>query len=331
MQILVIRQGAIGDTIVTLPTLGILRENYPNAYTEVIGNREYWEIAHNRYYVNAVSGGETRLTHELYSRDWRPCKEVTDYFLSFDLILAYATDSEGIIKENLKRIGVKKVFIYPPFPRGNDLHAADYTALVLREMGLGVTPPLLPKIYLSREDLDFASQFLSPFMGFKPLVAIHPRTSGPKGWTIEKFMNIGRWIENTLNGKSIWIIGPAEEENIKLIKSNFPSSAVLYLHSLPKVAAVLSFSHLYFGCDTGISHLAAAAGARVLALFGPTNPLVWCPRGERVWITKADEMFKIQDDEVKDIILAYNTNNDIHGCKILPYQNPSFATRCALL
>lgn len=305
MRILVIRRGAIGDTIVTLPALGILRENYPDARIEVIGNREYWEIAHNRYYINAVSSGETWLTHELYSRDGRPSKEVADYFSSFDLILAYINDPEGIVSGNLRKIGAKSVLICPPFPRGDNEHAADYTALILREINLDVNLPLFPKVYLSREDLDFSSQFLSHFMEYQPLVAIHPRTFGPKGWAIEKFINVGRWIEDILNGKPIWIMGPAEEENIKLIRSNFPSSPVLQLYSLPKVAAVLSLSHLYFGCDTGISHLAAAVGARVLTLFGPTNPQVWCPRGKKVLIIKAEEMFKIQEDEVKDIIATY--------------------------
>jgi ADP-heptose:LPS heptosyltransferase len=317
MRILVIRRGAIGDTIVTLPALGILRENYPDAYIEVIGNREYWEIAHNRYYVNAVSSGETWLTHELYSRDERSSKEVVDYFSSFNIILAYISNPEGIVSDNLTKISAKKVLIYPPFPRGDNQHVADYTALILRKIDLDVNLPLFPKIHLNRKELDFSSQFLYHYMEYKPLVTIHPRTFGPKGWAIEKFINIGRWIENTLNGKPIWIMGPAEEENIKLIRSNFPSSPVLQFYSLPNVAAVLRFSHLYFGCDTGISHLAAAVGARVLALFGPTNPQVWCPRGKKVWIIKADEMFKIQEDEIKDIIFTYIASNDVEGYKVL--------------
>ncbi|MER3445821.1 MAG: hypothetical protein C4291_02825 [Candidatus Dadabacteria bacterium] len=303
MRILVIRRGAIGDTVVTLPTLEILRENYPDAYIEAIGNCEYWEIAHNRYYIDAVSSGETRFLHEIYLRDGQYSKETIDYFFSFDLIFAYVSDPEGIVFENLTKIGAKRIIIYPPFPRGESHHAADYTALILRKIGINVNPPLFPKIHLSREDLNFSSQFLFPFMEYQPLVAIHPRTFGPKGWAIERFINIATWIENTLNGKSIWIIGPAEEENITLIKSNLPSSPVLQFYSLPKIAAVLRSSHLYFGCDTGISHLAAAAGARVLALFGPTNPRVWCPRGENVWIIKADEMSKIQEDKVKGTII----------------------------
>jgi len=219
MRILVIRRGAIGDAMVTLPTLAILREHYPYAYIEVIGNHEYWKIAHKRYYVDAITAGEPWLTPQLYLRDGKFGKEIADYFSSFDLILGYINGAEGIIEENLQRIGAKQILIYPPFPKGDDLHAADYTALVLREIGLEVNPPLFPKIHLSSEDLDFASQFLSPFMNYEPLVAIHPRTYGIKGWSIEKFINIGKWIENTLGRKSTWLLGPAEEENLKLIKS----------------------------------------------------------------------------------------------------------------
>ena len=317
MRILVIRRGAIGDVIITLPTLGILREYHPDAYIEVIGNREYWEIAHKRYYVDAISAGEIKLIPELYSKDGKLSKEITDYFSSFDLILAYINDPERIIKENLKRIGAKQILIYLPFPKGDDLHAADYTALILREIGLDINPPLFPKVHLSNEDLDFASKFLSPFMKYEPLVAIHPRTYGIKGWSIEKFINIGKWIENTLGGKSIWVIGPAEEENLKLIKSNFPTSAFLHLNYLPKVAAVLNLSHLYLGCDTGISHLAAAVGVPIITLFGPTNPHVWGPRGKKVLIIKADKMYKIQEDEVMQIILKYNLSQDIEEYKIL--------------
>jgi ADP-heptose:LPS heptosyltransferase len=316
MRILVIRRGAIGDTIVTLPTIEILRENYPDAYIEVIGNREYWEIANNRYYVNAVLSGETMFTPELYSRGGRLSKEVVDYFSSFDLIIAYINDLEGVVSENLRKIAAKRVLTYPPFPRGDKLHAVDYTALVLGEIGLGVHPPLFPKIYLNSEDLYFASQYLSSFMEYQPLVAIHPRTYGIKRWAIEKFINIGKWIEDTLGGRSIWIIGPAEKENIKLIKSNFPSSPVLHLYSLAKVASVLSLSYIYLGCDTGISHLASAIGTRVIALFGPTNPQVWGPRGKLVEIIKADEMFEIREDDVKDAILRYDIIKDTKGHKI---------------
>jgi ADP-heptose:LPS heptosyltransferase len=254
-------------------------------------------------------------------------KEVSDYFSSFDLIIAYISDPERTVSENLRKTGAKRVLTHPPFPKGDDLHAADYTALILQETGLSFNPPLFPKIHLNEEDLDFAHEFLYPFMQYRPLIAIHPRTFGIKGLPIGKFINIGKWIENTMGGKTIWITGQAEEENIDLIKSNFPSSPLLHLYSLSKVSATLSLSNLYFGCDTGISHLAAAAGARVLALFGPTNPHVWGPRGKRVWIIKADEMSTFEEYKVKDIIIfIYNKSKEVEENKIYSYQELLNAT-----
>jgi ADP-heptose:LPS heptosyltransferase len=337
MRILVIRRGAIGDVIVTLPTVEILRKNYPDAYMEVIGNPGYWEIAYKRGYIDAVSKGDTSLVPELYVRDRKLSKEASDYFSAFDLIIGYASDPEGIVTENLRKTGAKRVITCHPFPKEDNLHAADYTALVLREIGLEVSPPLIPRIYLKEEDLYFASRFLSsidfkskethsnaslqsefgPNLPNKPLVAIHPRTHGVKGLPIEKFINIGHWIDNTFGATTIWITGQAEEENTDMIKSNFPSSPLLHLHALPKVAAVLSLSDLYFGCDTGISHLAAAAGVRVLALFGPTDPNVWGPRGKRVWIIKANDMSKFKEDILKDAILGCSRGNDLEEYKIL--------------
>jgi ADP-heptose:LPS heptosyltransferase len=227
-----------------------------------------------------------------------------------------------------------------PFPKGDDIHAADYTALTLTEIGLEVNLPLFPKIHLSKEDLNFASGFLtstefnsvgthsnaSPLLEqatnleSKPFVAIHPRTYGIKGLPIETFINIGKWVENTIDAKTMWITGQAEEENIDIIKSSFPSSPLFHLQSLPKVAAVLRLSRFYLGCDTGISHLAAAAGAPVIALFGHTNPHVWGPRGKKVWIVKADDMAEFGEENLKEIIVKFNGSGDLKEYTTLPYR-----------
>jgi len=336
MRILLIRQGAIGDIVVTLPTLEILRRNYIDTHIEAIGNPDYWEIAHKRYYLDAISKAESALVSELYAEGGQISKEVSNYFSSFDLIIGYMSDPDGVVTENLKKTGANRVVTCPPFPKGDDLHAADYTALILRGIGIEVNPPLFPMVYLNEEDLDFARRFLFsiefnsveaplmaplqseplPDLANKPFVAIHPRTFGIKGLSIEKFVNIGKWIETALGRKAIWIMGVAEEENIEKIKSHFPSSPLLFSCSLPKVAAVLSLCQLYIGCDTGISHLAAAVAAPVIALFGPTNPNVWGPRGKNVFILKADQMSQIKEDMVKDLVLNHSESADLEEPKI---------------
>ena len=50
------------------------------------------------------------------------------------------------------------------------------------------------------------------------------------------------------------------------------------------LACWLATARVYFGNDSGITHLAAAVGTPVVAIFGASDPAIWGPRGERVKI-----------------------------------------------
>ena len=63
-----------------------------------------------------------------------------------------------------------------------------------------------------------------------------------------------------------------------------PLDAGIHIDNLYQLGLWLAKARLYIGNDSGISHLAAAAGTPVLALFGPTDPAVWAPRGPNVRI-----------------------------------------------
>ena len=56
---------------------------------------------------------------------------------------------------------------------------------------------------------------------------------------------------------------------------------------LPELAAIFQLARLFLGHDSGISHIAAAAGAPALLLFGPTDPDIWAPLSPRVRIVRA--------------------------------------------
>jgi ADP-heptose:LPS heptosyltransferase len=57
--------------------------------------------------------------------------------------------------------------------------------------------------------------------------------------------------------------------------------------TLVNIAALMSACGTYVGNDSGLTHLAAALGLRTVALFGPTDPAIWAPRGSRVQILRA--------------------------------------------
>jgi ADP-heptose:LPS heptosyltransferase len=56
--------------------------------------------------------------------------------------------------------------------------------------------------------------------------------------------------------------------------------------TLTELAAVLEKCRGFVGNDSGITHLAAAVGAPVVALFGPASSLIWEPRGKKVRIVR---------------------------------------------
>ena len=82
------------------------------------------------------------------------------------------------------------------------------------------------------------------------------------------------------------ISGPAEPAHHTHLASTaglppWPRAQNLPLHHL---AAVLARCQVVVGHDSGITHLAAAVGTTTLALFGPTDPLVWGPRNPQTCV-----------------------------------------------
>ena len=77
---------------------------------------------------------------------------------------------------------------------------------------------------------------------------------------------------------------PADEEMVREYFSLIRLDTITPLTnlSLNELAAVLRKCDLYVGNDSGVTHLAAAVGIPVVALFGPTDPRVWGPRGDKV-------------------------------------------------
>ena len=92
-----------------------------------------------------------------------------------------------------------------------------------------------------------------------------------------------------MGGRVLVILGPAEEGS--KVEAMAGEDVVVVRHFGPgQVAALLARCDLYLGNDSGVTHLAAAIGVRTVALFGPTDPVQWRPRGKSVTvITEAVE------------------------------------------
>jgi ADP-heptose:LPS heptosyltransferase len=84
------------------------------------------------------------------------------------------------------------------------------------------------------------------------------------------------------------VIGPGDEETAAPL-TGLPGVVPLGPVPVRVLGALLSQAGLYVGNDSGVTHLAAAAGAPTLALFGPTDPATWAPVGPRVEVARSPD------------------------------------------
>jgi heptosyltransferase-2 len=285
-RILVIRGGAIGDFILTLPAIKLLRDGFPSAHLEILGYQHIIALAEKRVYAGAIRSIEHRALAGFFAKDAVLQPELVAYFGSFDLVVSYLFDPDGIFETNLKRSGLKR-FIAGPAKLGSHEHAAQQLFRPLEQLGLRLESRSA-KIYPSEGDREFARTFLRD--AAQPLIALHPGSgSETKNWPIENWRELGDYFLS-LDRDILVVSGEADEERVHVLESAWTAERVQFAKHLPlpHLAALLEHS-IFLGHDSGISHLAAAVNARCILLFGPTDPAIWAPVGEKVTVLRAPQ------------------------------------------
>jgi heptosyltransferase-3 len=256
---LVVHTGAIGDFLLACPAL------------QELSKREELTLAGNTTRLAlAVAGGIAQAAQDLdaigfHSIFTEPTAKLRGFLKDFDRVVVWMRDNDGAIHRGLKSCGVRSVDVFPGLPDAKwTQHASAYYAECL---GFHDLPPLHLPILPVGLPLD---------------VVIHPGSGSPKkNWPIEDFLTVARTF--SAEGRRVtWCMGPAEDER----GFRDLSGELLQCASLVELAARLVTARFYVGNDTGITHLAAALGVPTVAIFGPTDPRIWAPRGENVRVMR---------------------------------------------
>ena len=283
-RVLVIRGGAIGDFILTLPAIKLLRDRFPRAHIEILGHTHITALAEKRFFADATRSIESGPLASFFARGSALPEDLVAYFHGFDLIVSYLFDPDGIFATNLKRCRIGS-FVAGPSKLNGGEHAALQLARPLEQMGLHLDNQAAT-IYPSEEDREFARDFLRGTA--KPVIALHPGSgSKTKNWPIENWQKLGEHLFSA--GHTLLVVaGEADEDRAQLLESAWRGKRARFAKhfTLPQLAGL--FENAFFlGHDSGISHIAAAVGARCLLLFGPTDPAVWAPANESVTVLQA--------------------------------------------
>src|SRR5512132_1022860 len=303
-RILVIRGGAIGDFILTLPALKALRDARPQAHMEILGYKHIAVLAEERFYAQAVHSIEYGRLARFFARNSELSAELADYFASFDLIVSYLYDPDRIFETNLRRCGVQNLICGAARIVENAGHAARQLARPIEQLGINVVD-FAERIFPSIKDREFAREFLASVT--PPIIAIHPGSgSQEKNWPLENWIGLfspgSRFAD--LEGLVV-ISGEADEAQTDQLEREWTNRDVRFARNLllPRLAAVLERS-IFIGHDSGISHLAAAAAANCILLFGPTDPAVWAPKNENVQILRAPNA-RLRDLRIEHVETAF--------------------------
>jgi heptosyltransferase-3 len=270
--VLLVRAGALGDLLLLRPAIAGLKQAGASVALMAPAHSGAALRGTGPSEVDALIAWDRVDLAQLLS-DTKPLSPPLRRELGvFDLAVVY-TRNQALIR-NLATV-VPSVIPWDPTPPPGAFHASRCFAEPLLRLGVDVPPdppPVVPSDAERREADAIASRLPARF------VALHPGSGSPsKNWPATRF----RALADRLTGDQGWLLveGPADQAAADALREG----AVAAKELPPRVlGALLSRSGLYVGNDSGVSHLASAYGAPVVALFGPTDPAVWRPLGRRV-------------------------------------------------
>jgi len=276
-KILVIRGGAIGDFILTLPAIAALRRQFPSAHLEILGYPHIAQLALAGDLVNRVQSIEAGALAGFFALGGELAEDLVDYFSEFDLILSYLYDPDCIFQTNVG-LCTGAQFIPGPYrpDEGAGLHAAKVYLQPLERLAIFDADPI-PCLLVTPE---------SP-SGRR--LALHPGSGGErKNWEETNWAGLLQHLAEATDLDLLMVGGEAEGQRLRRLEATLPPSRTRVAQNLPlaRLARTLAGCRAFIGHDSGISHLAAAVGLPCLILWGDTALDIWRPPSEKVVVLR---------------------------------------------
>jgi len=261
---LLIRPGAIGDCILSIPALQYLKADY----TEVWISSSVVPLIQFADKVRSISSTGLNLAGV---GDLGVPTDLKHQLQSFDSIVSWYGANRSEFRDAMLAAGISCEFYAALPPADYNGHAVDFFA-----RQVGAPAGLVPRIAVQS--------------GFpRATIAIQPFSGSPrKNWPLSSFLELAAQLPLAAE----WTAGPEEELPVPLAPVRFTN--------LLDLAKWLQGARLYIGNDSGITHLAAAVGVKTLALFGETRPETWAPRGSNVTVVHSTPLAALSVESVRE-------------------------------
>lgn len=316
-MILAIQPGAMGDFILSVPALRALRLGPGRNGMEIWAERGNLPLVEHPAYTDCVRPlAETGL--DSYPVPAATLQRIQ----AFEQVISWRGAGFDELRERVLAVQPGACFLPQFPPAGAPLHLAEFRAQQLAPLLAGQEEALAalsaaPRIFFSSEDEQMAARLLGgqqtetaargaagaaapppqPIQdptgrtepprsrAAQPLVVLHPGASSRrKQWPAAGFAAVAIEAAREWGARVLISEGPLDSEAAAEVLSLAAGSRAetLRVPNLRHLAAVLHRATLFVGNDSGIAHLAAAAGAPALIIFQATDPRLWAPRGRGV-------------------------------------------------
>src|SRR5260221_412949 len=225
-KILVIRGGAIGDFILTLPVLAALRQQFPQTRLEVLGYPHIAQLALAGGLADHVQSIEAGPLAGFFARNGSLHPSLQEYFAGFAIIISYLYDPDEVFQSNVARCSKAQFIAGPHRPvEQAGLHATKVFLRPLERLAIFDADPL-PRLPVS------ASPRL-PISASSPL-AVHPGSgSERKNWPEAKWIELLQLLTRTTKLRLLLVGGEAEQERWPRLLKALPADLVSEAKNLP--------------------------------------------------------------------------------------------------
>lgn len=280
-RILVVTLRYLGDTLLVTPLLNSLKKAYPEAQVDVL-------LYENTATILAGNPAVSKLVTTIAKPTWQDhLKVLRQIFRRYDLAVCTQTSDKptlytfwassvrvGLVPQKPKTGWFKRYL----FKRWLEFDT-EKTHTVLELLKLCRLLNIAPVYQLTAPQVIGEDFNINAAVGVADYVVLHPMPQWRyKQWTPEGWAAIAAYCQQ--QGLKVVVSGSAATAELDYIaKLQLPEETLNLAGklSLAQLAQVIAGAKLYVGCDTGITHLAAATGVATIALFGPSDPVKWTP------------------------------------------------------
>jgi heptosyltransferase-2 len=325
-NILVIRQhNQLGDMLCSLTLYAALKKKFPDSRITLVAAKTFYEIPFyeiNPYLDRVIIFDKQNFRTILsFFRSLRERKyqlgivpstikvSRTSHiinFLSGAKIKVGVKSIDGNKNNSHKFLNIKSDFNW------ENTHQLDRNLDVVRQIGCDLSPKEKEAIKFSfsdKEIIDAKSFLETPFTDkSKKIISFHPGAGKKENmWPTSNYIKLIRKIYEEYNNYVLLTYGKIDKDIINEVENGLKKYGVAYqlLDIIPikQQGAILSLVDLYITNDTGSMHIAGFSDAKMISLFGPTDPNEWAPQGINKHFIKSitENINDISVDEVLNL------------------------------